>query len=577
MAQFYFALTGPSETSFEAGHKREDASWISAVIEHREGGPARLAIAIRNEHVGLLAPGREQWCWLAWDSGSETYPLFRGRMVAVPDDMQAEAITVIFVARPADYTAQKAALAETLKVAPYDPVFIRPEDRNDPDIVLEHLAKLYHHDRVTHEVTVSDIANGEAGTLDLGAIAYDSLHIQPSGAPLPFVIVTLDVSWQQQAEGTIDLSPAILAAFQDADSGDGHTAWSLTGHGLISRWFEADRNIGSGWSVASASVVRGDGIFAEPEEADVVLATQEPATFPISKVVPLLAVRYDAARSYSERLTLAITADVQAVETDFGDEPPEAIRAGGPVDEPLDEEGGEPAIGDLRRRQYFVTDRGRRSIEYGIALGRARMVKAARAVEVSATCQWRPELLGISCRHNATIADPRIPGGTATGKVIGYVLACEGGRQTIGVTIGCMVGKGNEVTAVAGDPLYVEDGVLEDGIQARSNAVIVPESGDIGYSGDYAQTGPADDGIDFFRFGADAAVQEIAIGGALPEQRAVVGDSWETLSAALQALNQVHTTVCVSLTPLRAGPFEQAYDLGALDLMIAKTIDLEAA
>jgi hypothetical protein len=47
-------------------------------------------------------------------------------------------VTLNFIARPADYDAQKLALAETLKVAPWwDPMWIRADSRDDPDTVLE--------------------------------------------------------------------------------------------------------------------------------------------------------------------------------------------------------------------------------------------------------------------------------------------------------------------------------------------------------------------------------------------------------------------------------------------------------
>ena len=103
---------------------------------------------------------------------------------------------------------------------------------------------------------------------------------------------------------------------------------------------------------------------------------------------------------------------------------------------------GIPAGGtqaEVIARCYFPTARGRQSLVYGINRARAKIRMRSRAVEVSWECPIEM-VLGMSCRMNATLYDPRLPGGVATGKVIKYGMTAKAGKIRGKVTIGCSVG-----------------------------------------------------------------------------------------------------------------------------------------
>ena len=103
---------------------------------------------------------------------------------------------------------------------------------------------------------------------------------------------------------------------------------------------------------------------------------------------------------------------------------------------------GIPAGGttdNVTARCYFPTARGRQSVIYAINRARAKIRMRSRAVEVSWECPIEM-VLGMSCRMNATLYDPRLPGGVATGKVIKYGMTAKGGKIRGKVTIGCSVG-----------------------------------------------------------------------------------------------------------------------------------------
>src|SRR5208282_4008223 len=67
---------------------------------------------------------------------------------------------------------------------------------------------------------------------------------------------------------------------------------------------------------------------------------------------------------------------------------------------------------NVTARCYFPTDRGAQSVQYAINRARAKIRMRSRAVEVSWECPIEM-VLGMSCRMNATLYDPRLPGGVA--------------------------------------------------------------------------------------------------------------------------------------------------------------------
>lgn len=196
---FYFAWVSSAETGFNAGHMREDELIFSFELKHEEAQFAELELEIANPYIGLLARGA-LWAWFSWSDGSGVYPLFFGRLVGIPDDLFADVIKVRLIARPLNYGALRAELAESLKVLPfYDPIFIDEGKLDDPDTVLEGYSALWHCDRLTHAVSVSDIITGEDGYIyfNEGEAFYDGVKMKIAGAPLLVCSIDATVSWTQ--------------------------------------------------------------------------------------------------------------------------------------------------------------------------------------------------------------------------------------------------------------------------------------------------------------------------------------------------------------------------------------------
>ena len=599
-SRFYFAWVNPSETTFTQAHAREDERIYSLTVSHGEGDFASAEIDILNPRVGLLGASRKVWAWISWDGdenssvGAEA--LFFGRLVGVPTDMQNETVRLTFTARPSDYDARKRLLASAMRVAPYwDPIWIDPARRDDPDVVLEARSSLWHIDRITHSVTYSDIIAGEDGTISLGEaeIFHNSLSMTYGRVPLRQVSIEADVYWTQTADGSVDVTRELIDAFQAEGTTYDYLISSYTGQGLADDWPEPGDDIGGGWSIGdNITLTQADGTIVprsyksvtvkyERAPTDTEAATQDPPLkikFPLWVFKPELSVKYHAERQRQERLTFTLSADMQSLLTESSDDETETLAfSSSEVGEYVDGEGSNATqpIVDLRRRQYFPTDRGLQSLEYLIAVARATMLARARAVNISASVPFGIAT-GLSCRMSATITDDRLPGGSATGKISGYSFSCNGdtGELIGALNIACTIGYGNSVAAALGTPTYVEDGYVENGYQFREGFTVMPIPGEITYvpPADPAQ----DDGVNFFDMTPDSVIDTFTVINGQTDQSNQLDHSFLDISAAVESLNAKFTEVDLILVPVTGGPFQQIYPVTVSSLMVARTVNLEA-
>jgi hypothetical protein len=274
---YYFAFVDSTETTFGGEHVRNDLSVFSFKLTHGEGAFAQLDVEVANPGIGLLAPGRKYWLWFSVDRDGDyvtemstesepsergVEPLFFGRLLGYPADVQGETVTLTFVARPADYAVQQAIVAETKKVAPYwDSIWFDPKDASKPDLVLESRPEMWHIDRVTHEVSTSNIITGEDGTLLFGEADtfYDGLRVTVNQTPVRRVELTAAVAWEQIGinQSGLDFAPIIGKASRAAGAAlgaNGNTIGSYTGPGLQEDWPKAGQSFGGGWMVTGGEL-----------------------------------------------------------------------------------------------------------------------------------------------------------------------------------------------------------------------------------------------------------------------------------------------------------------------------------
>ena len=594
---FYFAWVDPADTTWSAAFERYDENVFAFRLAEAEGDLATLEIVIKNPRAGILAAARKQWAWFSHTDGVTVTPLFFGRAIGVPDDLAGDQLKLKLIARPADFETRKQTAAAALKVSPWwDPVWISPDRRDDPDAVLEGRAALWHVDRISHAVTAVSIDAGPDGTVDLGGDVHaGTVAIALGEPPLKRIRCEASVYWEQAGEGEIDITQKLIAAFEAASPKETGVGWiaSYTGGGLMADWPQEGGRIGGVWDYGACDVTRYDGWRLPADYTQVVIYGADAIDLPLWKIVPVLKVRYDISRRRTETVTFEIEADTQDILAEAGDQEEETLTvSSSDIAQPIDAGGALP-IGTARRDSYFLTDRGRASIETLIAICRARLIARARCVQATFQTSFA-NVLSLSLRKNVKIDDAHLPGGTITGKVtaIDIVLDGDAGDLTASVTLAAMAGQGNSVSATAGAGDYVDVAYVETGYQTTTGGVVMPISGEITYD-DYSGTPIVDDGLDLIGIDADAAVVDCYVINSPIEQYRVIkgylstdtatwgaaqtGDAYETAQALVDALEQIYTQVDLTLLPVEKGPFATAFDLTCSQLMIAKTVDLEAA
>lgn len=257
---YHFAWVNAGDKNWNVAFARDDEDVFGYELEHVEGSFATLKVTIKNPRVGLLAGVRKQWCWFSRTVTGTPVPMFFGRIVAFPDDLIGETITLSFIGRPIDYFSRKQAAATALKVAPFwDSVFFDEQQAADPDNVLHSRPARWHIDPVTHAVTASDCCIGEDGliTIDIDEGIRDSVQISFGEPPVRRVNIFARGAWDQMGVGQLDLGPFVSNGWSGTPfPGVANSRAIVTYNSeLFRKWPEAGKSLGGGWSVGAGSAI----------------------------------------------------------------------------------------------------------------------------------------------------------------------------------------------------------------------------------------------------------------------------------------------------------------------------------
>ncbi len=535
-------------------HLVEDEQIFEVELSQTEGGFAGLVIKIRNPRIGLLAAGQNLWCWLSWTNAEGTViPLFHGRLIGTPKDLQDEVVSLEFIARPNDFVAQKLVVAAAMQVLPWwDPVWLI-DKIDDPDTVLETYTCDWDVSPITLTVTAADIITGEDGTIDVAESEhfYDAMSVAYGATPLRQVNVAGTVTWTQAANGDVDLTQDLVSAFITAGS---PYVWpkiaSYTAPGLLQAWPLPGASFGGGWTIGEATQasilltifkdlsvlysdktgapsyqLTGAPIAGGPGGGEGGGFTEIPewSNYEVGFTLGVLSINltahYEASRKRTEVAGFSVTSEVQSILTDPLTADDESISLSSAfVDQGVDPDGAIP-IGDVRKNCYFPTDRGQSSLQYLMLLARAKLLASARAVDITFASTWGKLAGTVTCRKNVTLHDGRLPGGQATGKVKSYKLTWSESSINAEVTIGCTIGYGDTIMPSAGVESYADDystGYDEaPGSQISVTADLVYQAMDGVYVID-------DDGVDFFNMTSDNVIAQLLIAGGPSNQEAAI-------------------------------------------------------
>lgn len=637
MSIVYFAWVDPG-TAFSAGtHAVFDEQVVSFTIDHEEGSFAKLTLVIRNPKVGPLSAGRKIWAWLSVENGSEVTPLFYGRIVAIPQNILGETITYDLLARPSDWPEQRVALADAMRVLPfYDEVFVSEEQRDNPDAVLEGYSKRWHIDRVTHIVTASDVLAGEDGVIEFGTadVPYDSLNISVSRAPLTAVTVKGSIPWVQGAAGVLDMGTKIIPTYT-TDSLVNN--WPKTGDALAGGYYvvsatainetPAAQNVSWNFSYSNRAEKHEDGDVMSISESysgpggrvplggairqygEIVIGDPEtgtPASSSINQtflvllrgqIRTTLVLGIGASRDRKDNVQLTLESDLQPVLRDPDDTSDKELIDIGGVDVSKTCTSDASPIENAGRSEFVTTDRGIQSIEYMLARARARLLMGARVVDVSFNCRFDAAVaVELSCRKNGFIADSRIPGGEALGKIVSYSLSGDGssGVFIASIKMSCAVGNGNTLETSAGSSEYVDNSYMDPSYQTHIGQVIALSSGDVGYSPPVLASGGG--GVFMAALSkSDLVVREEIISSA-PEQKTAFdsnitpfggdgaslyvafADYYEAAAReSYERMAEVEMWYELELKNLEGAGIEAHWEVPTAALVIPKQIDLTAA
>jgi hypothetical protein len=619
-------------------HERFDEDVLGIVIEQSEGDFATLTIDIRNTGAGLLEPGRHLWCWLSIVGDPDTVPLFNGRLVGVPRLAAGEVVQLQFLARPDDYNQQKLDVAENLKVLPFwDPVWLATQ-QNNPDTVLETYSALWHTDRITLEVTTSDIIEGEAGIWEVreDQAFYDSFSMSfGDGAPLRQLTVSGTVEWTQEKQGQIDVTGPLISAFGSAGNptkflrlskskigldkklSGGGLIYTFNGSSLKSSWPAPGTSIGGGWEVASGigadakplsymlDAQRGNAPFIEgyhlnlsyigpppASERPPLNAPAEPQTdfdvfiqngtwtysFALNPYYIRMVLKYAASRKRTETVRAVMVADIMDQGTDNSGDTEEISYSSDTIAEGIDPGGGIP-IGDSVFRSYFQSDRGAASFEYLLLAARAKLLAAARSAEITFGVDF-PTAIAISLRHSVALFDRRIPGGSAIGKVKRYTITAGEDGMWGEFTLGATIGNGTPATAATGIPSYVDEDYVDTGYQVIAGQYMLLTD-ELAYQ-TLDQFEVLDDGLNLDNLTAQAVINSCTVTNGFAAQTTEL-NKFQSVSLPRAGLSDPWTTmktllteVTLDLKPVTGSEYHTDF-LPALTLLaIPQTIDLRA-
>ncbi|MCE2950681.1 MAG: hypothetical protein ACK5TR_07115 [Alphaproteobacteria bacterium] len=495
---FYFYFLNDDEK--ETIHRKEPdpVNIFNIEIEGKEGQLPHLRLRVQNMGVGLNTLAKKRGCLFYERQEREKELLFYGRLVSVAENPEGETVELLLVAESPTHDQDLQELTQSLQKSPlWDPLFVAKEHLNDPSEVLETRPEHFYWCRTTNKVSLSSLFWGRT-SLKVGNNFYgDSLNIKLCAAPLEGVKVILKASWVQKYQGVSDVTSLIRSRFP------GGLVNSLTGEDLEAKWWRTGERLGrSGYWIDHSELneinpprtgmlnlypaysVRVWASPYDPYAKD--LKAPKEIRFKRKWFHAKLILGWKYRQKRSEYVELYLRHDVQdlgmplsTVRTlkiplqgaDFMDEStPWRSRiyytAGfhvvyeekiyrcveGHLSAPFfdsaerefwEEIGDLPDLEPLRSRaSFFTTNRGHKAIGHALEIAKTHLAASARAVEISFSGSFEM-LYGITCDHDVSLTDPRLPGGEVRGKVISYRLVADGRKGIFrgDVVLGCAVGK----------------------------------------------------------------------------------------------------------------------------------------
>lgn len=465
--QLHFAYLGTDEDFDPATHAIYEEEVFGITVKHVEDGFAKAQLRIKAKPAGVVAQG--QRCAISVAHDGAVHPIIVGQIRGVPLAIAGSYIDIEVVGKKTTWADQESALVRTIGWPFFDRLMVPADQIHDPAARLTGRGATIAWHRVSNAPTLNVVLGSGKTTHDLGAPYRDTVEVDQLHEPVSSMSLTLRAAWTQGEPIEVPVAWSF-----------GEDLTILADKALREAWPQKDDDIGGGWKV-SASAIGFSGQrhrFIQIANSSSFAREIYYGEVPFYEIEPAVSLRNTETQPRAEALTLTVGAGLQSAlpakpESDeivlrgligSGDEidaftPGQDYSAGDVVfyegkilwaledhtaPDPIDLskwEEDDPSQGRLGDT-FFGTSRGARTIEAGIERIKARLRYAARCWRVEAEVPLE-RVLGMHMGDRATIADPRIPGGTATGDVIEYEFRISNnGQSRARVAIAAAIGDG---------------------------------------------------------------------------------------------------------------------------------------
>jgi hypothetical protein len=217
MAKIYFAWVEDLYVAFDpavhaiVAEPGVDEQMHTIRLSQKENAAAIAEITFPNPGVGLLSASRRRFVLISeseTEDPADAILQARGRITALPTELQSLMITVEAICGPEDLEDRQRAKAAEL----YEPPWTDRLFGDKPDDILAALnarGVTWYIDPVTHDVSVTDILKG-VRVVDIGVDhALADFVIKPGEAPVRKAKMQVVMEWEQSAAVTVDISDSI--------------------------------------------------------------------------------------------------------------------------------------------------------------------------------------------------------------------------------------------------------------------------------------------------------------------------------------------------------------------------------
>lgn len=447
-----------------------DEQIVSWSMTHAEAAFATARIQVQARETSYHALGRHAVLAVRLTDDGPIKPIIRGTITAVPRGLRDELVEMELISKPDDWEEQEAALIEALAVAPwFDPMLEDAGAEKESDKVLRGYAAVLAWDRVDGSPRISHIDSGPR-TVTLDRIVYEGMNIEPDEPPLHSMTAEITATWLQDAS----VSSTVSWNFGSKLEVMAHEA-------ALDAWPQPGADLGGNWVVEESELTFAQPYFVQLGKVaggyDEAIYSGTLPVYRAKKARVLLRNNRTQARSETVHITAnAAVPDVMSTTTETEVITLRRVIGSGDQSDPW-QATVSYSVGDIvfyERHLYectadhvalytfspafwtqledsagkigtsfFSTNRGFDVIRAAVKRITARLRYAARAVRVRFEIPLA-DAVDLRPDDMITVADRRIPGGTATGKLVSLTInATEDGGRWAEVEIACSVASSN--------------------------------------------------------------------------------------------------------------------------------------